>query len=362
MNRDVIGIEGARIGAFAAGAARWTRDLQRLTLVVLIGVIVNLASSESARADDLAGLLRTAAAEGAVPALVTAQRTADAGETSPGTGTPVLVVIDDEDRTVVMRSSDIAKRTLEALAGSMQHYGLRMVDAESVARDLDRDIPDRIAKRELLDILEEMGESDKAEHVHHAWVLLRLHARARMSLDTASLRIGVSAQIFMAPGGLLLNSFEPPPERIPMEPGCMESRECIVETVSEHAKLIMPALAEKLHATLEPLLARPEPVIQPGRYVLTLRNFPEVETHIIAGIVTNEFPGHRSLDLIRKSPEGTRTYEYLTDARAAKLDEWFAILLRDMGYDTGGDVTVTLDAGSIVIERLAPPASGDERN
>ena len=164
---------------------------------------------------------------------MTAQRTANAGETSPGTGTPVLVVVDDEDHDVVKRSSGIAKRALEALADSMQRYGLRM---------------------ELLDVLEEIGESDKAEHVHRARVLLRLQVSARSRLDTAaSLRIGVGAQILSAPDGLLLDEFELPRERIPLEPGCMESTKCIQETVDKAAKWTMRALAEKLRATLEPL-------------------------------------------------------------------------------------------------------------
>ena len=47
MKRGVIGIEGARVGAFAAGTGRWTRDLQRLTLVVLVGVIGNTRRTTS---------------------------------------------------------------------------------------------------------------------------------------------------------------------------------------------------------------------------------------------------------------------------------------------------------------------------
>ena len=348
------GLEGSRAGAVGTGATRWACGMRRLVLVALIGAASHLASSERARADDSAGLLRTA--DGAGPALVTAQRTATADETSPGAGIPVLVVIDDEEPVLVKRSSGIAKRMLEALAGSMSSVGLRMVDAESVAGDLGREIPDRIATRKLLNILKDMGESDEAEHVHHAWVLLRLHVSARLRYDTASLRIRVNAEIRTAPDGLFLDALEPPPVEYPIALGCLESPECVAEFAGERARDIADVLAENLSHRLRPFIGLSGAAIRTSRYVLTLRNVPEVEAYIIAGTLASEFPGHRSLDLIRNSPGATRSYEYLTDATAAKLEQWFGILLRDMGYDPGSDVTITLDRDSIVIERLEPPA------
>ena len=284
-----------------------------------------------------------------------------------GTGTPVLVIVDDEDRDTVKRSSAIAKSILAALASAMPRFGLRMVDGERVARDLELHFPDRIPTAELIDALQIAGMSDKGEHFHRASLLLQLRVRARNLGHGVRIQVGVNGWIHAARSGQLLDAIELPPEILgnllaPVDclgsPGCIEG--VVGDRAQEIAELLARLVALKLdrYPGLEPWGTESNAEGDINRYVVTMRNFLDMEALVIAGVMREEFPGSGSVELIRKS-RGARTYEYMSSAAATELDEWFGILLRDMGFDTAGDVMVTLDGAEIIIEKVSPAASGD---
>ena len=69
--------------------------------------------------------------------------------------------------------------------------------------------------------------------------------------------------------------------------------------------------------------------------------------------MADEFPGYEAHDLINKSPT-VRRYNYLTTAKAYKLEEWLYILLRDMGFDTTSDVLIQVQGTEVMVDKLIP--------
>ena len=303
----------------------------------------------------LAGLIGIAALS-ALAALAAPAANAQQGA---GAGIPVLVIIDDEARFALKRSTYISRRFLAELAGAMPRHGLRMVDAESVAGDLGWRLRDRTPRPELLEAVEEMGESHEAEHFHRASLLLQLRVMGQQRTFAVVLSLQVDGEVRAVPSTHVVDAIEIPPMTFPAPADCMSSMtECINGIVGDRTK----GIARDLAVALARVLQR-HPGVQPrdarsGWYLVTLRNFSDGEALTILGVMSEEFPGFRSVELVRKSP-GRRTYEYLTTATAAKLDEWLGILLRDMGFDTDGEVAVTVDGAEIVIEKASPAASGD---
>ena len=99
-------------------------------------------------------------------------------------------------------------------------------------------------------------------------------------------------------------------------------------------------------------------------YTVTLRYFDDREALTIIGVMADEFPGYETHDLINKSAT-VRRYEYLTTAKAMKLEEWLFILLRDMGFDETREILVQVQDTDITVDKLIPtpdrPESADEK-
>ena len=98
-------------------------------------------------------------------------------------------------------------------------------------------------------------------------------------------------------------------------------------------------------------------------YTVTLRYFDDREALTIVGVMAEEFPGYDTHNLINKSAV-IRRYEYVTTAKAVKLEEWLYILLRDMGFDEKSEILVQVQGTEIMIDKLIPtpgrPESPDE--
>jgi hypothetical protein len=99
-------------------------------------------------------------------------------------------------------------------------------------------------------------------------------------------------------------------------------------------------------------------------YTLTLRRFEEREALTIVGVMSEEFPGYHSHNLMKKA-SGLRRYEYRTTAKTYKMDEWLDRLLTDMGFDTDREIAVNIAETKIIIDKLVPtparPISEDEK-
>ena len=130
---------------------------------------------------------------------------------NPVTNIPVLVVIEDEDETSVVRSSDMFKRVVAELRIAMQFRGFQMLDEESLFADFGIvHIPDRRNKAELVADIKSILMSDEARHQIRAWVLLRVHAaavRPRQGL-TQRIHTRLDAEVYDARTNLFLDGVE----------------------------------------------------------------------------------------------------------------------------------------------------------
>ena len=296
-----------------------------------------------------------------------------------GTNIPVLVMSEDEDPNSVKRSSDIFKRVVAELQGAMQRHGFRMIDEESVAVDLGWEIADRRPKSELIESIKLMGKSDNAAHQVRAWVLVRIHAQARELSFSTKVQTRIDGEIYDAASNQFLDTFEMPREEYPAPKDCLESTVCISEVVGDRARDIAGGLGEVLARKL----ARYSPprnddigaavtgdqvggtdrdLLTP--YTVTLRYFDDREALTIVGVMAEEFPGYETHNLISKSAV-VRRYQYLTTAKAVKLEEWLYILLRDMGFDDTQEILVQVQGTDIMVDKLIPtpdrPESTDEQ-
>ena len=288
---------------------------------------------------------------------------------------PVLVMGEDEDPNTVVRSSDIFKRVIAELRGSMQRHGFRMIDEESVAVDLGWTISDRRSKMDLLETIKLMNKSHNATHQVRALVLFRIHAQAKQLSFSTKVQTRIDGEIYDSASNQFLDAFEMPREEYPAPADCLESKLCISEVVGDRAREIAASLGEVLARKLEryspPQAGDARVAAGAGDgyglltpYTLTLRHFGNQEALTIVGVMAEEFPGYRSLELINKSA-AIRRYQYLTTAKAFKLEEWLYILLDDMGFDLDREILIQVQDTDLRIDKLVPtdsrPESADER-
>ena len=325
----------------------------------------------------LAAVVSFATACATYPPIASAQGNA-------GTNIPVLVMGEDEDPNSVKRSSDIFKRVIAELQGAMQRHGFRMIDEDSVAVDLGWTIADRRPKAELIEAVKLMSKSGKASHQVRAWVLFRIHAQAKELSFSTKVQTRIDGEIYDAASNQFLDTFEMPREEYPAPKDCLESSVCISEVVGDRAREIAGGLGEVLARKLERYSPPREGGVPSSAtvtggstsaagsgeghgmltpFTLTLRYFDDREALTIVGVMAEEFPGYEDHNLINKSA-ALRRYEYLTTAKAVKLEEWLYILLRDMGFDEKKEILVQVQDTEIMVDKLIPtpgrPVSTDE--
>ena len=309
----------------------------------------------------LASVVSFATACAAYPPIASAQ----------GKSIPVLVMGEDEDPNTVKRSSDIFKRVFAELRGQMRRHGYRMIDEDSVAVDAGFTIEDRRSKSELIDFAKDLNKTGKASHRFRAWVLFRIHASAEQKKHAVEVRTRIVGEIYDALDNTQIGEYEMLRDEYPGPADCLEGggrhNVCITEVVGDRARKIARGLGEALARELnrkvkEDTGQRRHSAMELG-YTLTLRNFSNREALTIAGVMADEFPGFRSIDLIEKSPTD-RIYDYRTTAKAFKLDEWLEILLRDMGFDSTQEVLIQIRGTDILVDNLYAtperPESKDE--
>ena len=100
-------------------------------------------------------------------------------------------------------------------------------------------------------------------------------------------------------------------------------------------------------------------------YTVTLKNFSRIVGVTIERVMAEEFPFYRSHDIMSQAP-GLRKYSYNTSAKMHKLEEWFTILLHDMGYNVDREVAFLIRGTHIEITKIGTthdrPQSEDEKN
>ena len=296
-----------------------------------------------------------------------------AGGGNASTNIPVLAVIEDEDPKSIRRSSDMAKRVRAELSTAMQFLGFRMMDEESILADLRAPaITDRTSKIELVSIIKIMNSSPEARHHSRAWALVRIHAAALPSQNTVlqQARVRIDGEVYDSESNQFLDAFEIALQ-FPATPLCVKDDLCIQELVGTYAREVAGSLGKTLALKLERYSPPTGSVPGTGQgygisttYTIRLEYFEGSEARTILGVLADEFPGSMSLERIR-SASNLLIYAYQTTANAAKLDEWFYILLSDMGFNTDKEISLESRGTTFRITKLFPtpnrPISDDER-
>lgn len=289
-----------------------------------------------------------------------------------GTGIPVIVMGEDSDPASVKRSSDIYKRVLAALKGSMQRYDFRMVDEEFLAADLGWKVRDRRPKVELVQAAKLANNAGRGNLRSRAMVLFRIHATIKNLGFSNKITTRVDGEIYDIASNTFLDTFELAPAAYPAPADC--NSVCVSEVVGRKARTIAMNLGDVLGKKLAYLTeggqqqasvdgaSKYDQGLVTG-YTLELNAFDTREALTIVSVMAEEFPGYVSHDLLEKGSV-VRKYEYLSRAPAVKLDEWLTILLTDMGFDMDRQVSLQVNNGMIILDKIVNtderPRSEDE--
>lgn len=294
-----------------------------------------------------------------------------------GTGIPVIVMGEDSDPASVKRSSDIYKRVLAALKGSMQRHDFRMVDEEFMAVDLGWKIRDRRPKTELIEAAKLANEAGRGNLRSRAMVLFRIHATMKNLGFSNKVTTRVDGEIYDIASNTFLDTFELDPAAYPAPADC--NSVCISEVVGKKARTIAMNLGDVLGKKLAYLAEGggssqvSDGAVTGGgskydqglvtSYTLEMNYFDTREAMAIVSVMSEEFPGYVSHELLEKGSV-VRKYEYLSRAPAVKLDEWLNILLMDMGFDVDNQINLSVGSGLISLDKIVStkdrPRSEDE--
>lgn len=305
-----------------------------------------------------------------------AQAQAQSSTSGHSSRLPVLVMGEDSDPTSVKRSSDIFKRVLAGLKGSMQRYGFRMVDEEFMAVDLGWESLDRRPKTELIEAAKLANNASAGNLRSRAMVLFRIHATTKNLDFSNKVTTRIDGEIYDIASNSFIDTFELAPAAYPAPADCNSI--CINEVVGGKAREIAQNLGDILAKKLEYVAYGQEgiQVADAGDsgtkiaesqmlvpYTVILNYFDTREALSIIGVMADEFPGYSSHDLLEKGAV-TRRYEYVTNAKSSKLEEWLNILLIDMGFDVDKQINIDVQASRITIDKIVPtpnrPRSEDE--
>ncbi|WP_259783098.1 hypothetical protein [Aestuariispira ectoiniformans] len=289
-----------------------------------------------------------------------------------GTGIPVIVMGEDSDPASVKRSSDIYKRVLAALKGSMQRYDFRMVDEEFLAADLGWKVRDRRPKVELVQAAKLANSAGRGNLRSRAMVLFRIHATIKNLGFSNKITTRVDGEIYDIASNTFLDTFELAPAAYPAPADC--NSVCVSEVVGKKARTIAMNLGDVLGKKLAYLTEGGQQQASAGGaskydqglvtgYTLEMNAFDTREALTIVSVMAEEFPGYVSHDLLEKGSV-VRKYEYLSRAPAVKLDEWLTILLTDMGFDMDRQISLQVSNGRIILDKIVNtderPRSEDE--
>lgn len=314
-----------------------------------------------------AGLMAAAVATG-LPSMSWAQA---------GSGIPVIVMGEDSDPASVKRSSDIYKRVLAALKGSMQRYDFRMVDEEFLAVDLGWKIRDRRPKTELIQAAKLANEAGRGNLRSRAMVLFRIHATIKDLGFSNKVTTRVDGEIYDIASNTFLDTFELDPAAYPAPADC--NSVCVSEVVGKKARTIAKNLGDVLGKKLAYLTdgggaqqASGGAVTGGGskydkglttNYTIEMNYFDTREAMTIMSVMAEEFPGYVSHEMLQKG-SAVRKYEYVTRAPAVKLEEWLNILLMDMGFDVDRQINLQVGSGVVTLDKIVNtndrPRSEDE--
>lgn len=269
----------------------------------------------------------------------------------------VLVLGEDGGRYELPRSTGAFERVTVELQEAMRRQGFDVVDEHMIAADLGWWWSERRDKIDLMEVARLANDSERARNRVRAVVTFSIEASLRRLSFTDQYAITVRGRIYDAQSNRYLGAYELPSESFPGPKGC-QADTCASQVVGERARDIATSIGAVLARRLSALADRGAGAGRAGGggglenvYTVTLRHLDAREAAQVIAVMTEEFPGYKSHELIRSGAD-LRKYEYETTASAAKLERWLGMLLLDMGLPPEDKVELVVRDGSISIERM----------
>ncbi len=269
----------------------------------------------------------------------------------------VLIMGEDSDRNSVRRTSDIFKRVIAELKDGMGRKGFRIVDEEFVATELGWKITERRPKTELVQAMKLANTSGKAQLSSRAMALFRIHAYKRPMNFGNQIEVRLTGELYDGLTNEFKGTFEVPRSAYPAPAECNSS--CLSEIVGDHARELAVSLGDVLGEKLAYVTSAGGGGSGPGMgmnttYTLKFKRFTTPEVLEIMGVMSKEFPGYVSHNLLKKSP-ALSSYEYVTSATATKVDSWISILLTDMGLTPDKMVVTQMRGTELILDKIVTP-------
>jgi hypothetical protein len=285
---------------------------------------------------------------------------------------PVIVMAEDSDPRTVRRSSDINKRVMAELKQSMMNHGFRMRDEEMLAVQLGWDVRDRRPKTELVRAAQLANREATASTRSRALALYRIHAYKEDIGFANEIKVRIDGEMYDLQTNEFIGTYEIPLQSYSAPANCNAA--CISEEVGGHAREIATSIGEVLGrklAYLSPSAGASSSTVTSGgggdprcrnmttSYTLSFKRFSSAEVNDLLSVMTNtgatsaesEFPCFVRYDLLNKQA-AVQSYEYVSTATTAKLDQWISIILSDMGLSPDSDVVLRVGGASIDMEKV----------
>lgn len=294
-----------------------------------------------------------------------------------GSGMRILVVGEDSDSSTVSRQSDVFKRVTSELQRVMADHGHRMVDEEMVAVNCGWKIKTRRPKTELFEAAKLANSCDKPNTHSRFMAMFRMFADKKSAGYATMLRLRLVGEVYDLTTNELVTSITYPRDRAALEFSAPADcdKNCVTNHIGLHSADMATSVGETLGRILDGRLVGasyteadnehsanqqaqtkdnccPDCCDTATTYQVTLRSFSTVRAMALIGMMSEEFPGYISHEIISKQP-GIWKMEYVTQARVAKLDEWLNTMLMDMELDPDRDVIISILDGSLVLEKLS---------
>lgn len=263
----------------------------------------------------------------------------------------VLVMAEDEDGASIPRSSTVHKRIISKVKGQLLRQGFTVKDEDSIASDLGMRLYDRMSKRDIVEAVKLMNQSASARNQVRALALVRVMGRSQNLNFANAVNVRLEGEIYDVANNRYIGSFDTPTKKFSAPIDC--DLYCAIDVVSRETGPLADDLGSVLSRKLahfvddrnikndKPTSGSSSVNLTGGddSYVFNLVGFSTEEALEFMRVMSREFPGYKSHDLIQRSNRQW-SYEYRSKASLAKLEKWISILLLDMGYNPDTDVDI----------------------
>ncbi|MTI08210.1 hypothetical protein [Curvivirga aplysinae] len=284
---------------------------------------------------------------------------------------PVMILAEDESGNSLPRSSLVHKQIIAKVQRQLLRQGFTVKDGDFVLSDAGITQFDRMTKSEIIEAAKLANGSASASRRARALVLVRVFSRSQNASFSNIVHTHLEGEIYDLKNNSYMTGFDTPVKKFGAPTDC--DMICAITVTSRETAPLADDLGSVLSRKLAALvdgrqIANDQPrnstssshLAKKDTYVFNLIGFNTEEALEIMRVMSKEFPGYQSHDLIARNNQQW-TYEYHSKANFGKLEKWVSILLIDMGYDPDREVDIKFANNNFTLnlkEAQIPSPSG----